>query len=265
MRLETILDFLEQMAPVRLAAEWDNVGLLIGDRSAEAERAMACLTVTPASVAEAIDGGAELIISHHPFPFHALKRVTSASPDGRMLLALIAARIAVYSPHTAFDSAQEGINQWLAEGLGLRGVVPLVPADAGQGTGRWGWLAEETSLQALARRVAGLLRLQYLQVVGEAERRVRSVGIACGAAGDLLGTADQVGCDCFLVGETRFHTCLEAEARGMTLILPGHFASERFAVERLAERVGTRFPELTIWASRAERDPLRWMKVETAG
>jgi putative NIF3 family GTP cyclohydrolase 1 type 2 len=62
-----------------------------------------------------------------------------------------------------------------------------------------------------------------------------------------------------LLGEARFHTCLEAQALGMGLLVPGHFASERFAVERLAGLLAERFPELEAWASAAERDPMRWI------
>ena len=85
---------------------------------------MTCLTVTPAAVDEAISGRAELIVTHHPLPFAAVKRLTSDTVVGRMLLKLIAAGVAVYSPHTAFDSAAAGINQRLAEGLGSTDIRP---------------------------------------------------------------------------------------------------------------------------------------------
>jgi putative NIF3 family GTP cyclohydrolase 1 type 2 len=85
------------------------------------------------------------------------------------------------------------------------------------------------------------------------------VAVACGAAGELLDAARRAGCDAMVVGETRFHTCLEAEAAGIGLLLPGHFASERFAVEELAGILARQFPELEVWASREERDPVRWV------
>jgi len=137
MILQSILSYLEELAPPRLAEQWDNVGLLVGNPRANVDRVMTCLTVTSASAAEAIAGRAELIVSHHPFPFHALKRITTDTPAGLVLLKLIAAGVAVCSSHTAFDSAPEGINQSLAEGIGLRGVTPLVPAEGAAGSGRW--------------------------------------------------------------------------------------------------------------------------------
>jgi dinuclear metal center YbgI/SA1388 family protein len=264
-----IAAFLDQFAPPHLAEDWDNVGLLVGDRSREAKRVMTCLTITPASAAEAIDERADLIVTHHPLPFLALKRLTTDTTPGRLLWDLISARISIYSPHTAFDSAREGINQRLAVGLGLRGIQPLLVSAAPiaepntdavpVGTGRWGWLEEPLSLADLARRLKAFLRLEQLQTAGDPGRPIRTVAVACGAADELLSAAQAAGCDAMLIGEARFHTCLEAEATQIALLLPGHFASERFAVECLADTIARQFPTLTIWPSHRERDPLRWM------
>src|SRR5215510_12523425 len=99
-----VISALESIAPLSLAAEWDNVGLLLGDAAAPVERVMTCLTVTPDSVAEAIESQVHLIVSHHPIFFRPAKRLTTATAEGRMLLNLVQAGIAVYSAHTAFDN-----------------------------------------------------------------------------------------------------------------------------------------------------------------
>jgi dinuclear metal center YbgI/SA1388 family protein len=252
--------FLERFAPARLAADWDNVGLLIGDRQSEVARVMTCLTVTPESVAEAIAERANLIVTHHPFPFRPTKRITADTADGRLLLDLVAARIAVYSPHTAFDSAAAGINQRLGEGLGLADLAPLVAdgEDPAAGAGRAG-TARGLRLGDLAQRCAAFLKIPGVQIVGEPDQAIDRVAIACGSGGELLDAARQAGCNCFVTGETRFHTCLEAQAAGISLVLTGHYASERFAVEALAEILAHEFPQLTSWPSRRERDPLIWL------
>jgi dinuclear metal center YbgI/SA1388 family protein len=120
-----VVDYLEQLGPLHLAAEWDNVGLLLGERGGPAERIMTCLTVTPESAGEAIADRAQLIVTHHPILFRAVKRLTDATPEGAMLLALARAGIAVYSPHTAFDNAADGINATLVTCLGLKNVGSL--------------------------------------------------------------------------------------------------------------------------------------------
>ncbi|MBN2022279.1 MAG: Nif3-like dinuclear metal center hexameric protein [Pirellulales bacterium] len=254
----SIIAFLEQLAPPSLAEEWDNVGLLVGRRRGEADRVMTCLTITPATAAEAIRAGADLIVAHHPLPFRPLTKLTDETTPGALALDLASAGVAVYSPHTALDSAREGINQALAEGLGLRGIAPLEPGENGLGPGRHGWLAPAVTLAELVDRVRAFLKVEHAHWVGAAERSVRTLAVACGAAGSLLEAACRLDCDAMVLGETSFHACIEAEARGVGLVLPGHFASERFAVETLAARLAERFPDVEIWPSRDERDPIQW-------
>jgi len=93
--------------------------------------------------------------------------------------------------------------------------------------------------------------------VGLPDQPIQNIAVACGSAGEFLQLAASQGCECLVIGETQFHTCLEAEARGVGLLLTGHFASERFAVELLAEVLTRQFAETTVWASREERDPIQ--------
>src|SRR5262249_34899164 len=120
-----VVDSLKQFAPTQLAADWDNVGLLLGDADAEVRRVLTCLTVTPEVAAEAVESGAQLIVTHHPVLFRPATRLTTAPPEGRMLLALIRAGVAAYSPPPAFDNPAGGINDLLARRLGLAEVRPL--------------------------------------------------------------------------------------------------------------------------------------------
>jgi putative NIF3 family GTP cyclohydrolase 1 type 2 len=189
-------------------------------------------------------------------------------------LDLIAAGVAIFSPHTAFDSARRGINRQLAEGLGLTDVRPLIPTAAGGGTngggpgadraeeagaGRYGVLPVARTLFELAASVKKFLNIEQLQVVGSGEQSLERVAVACGSAGEFLEPALAAGCQALVTGETRFHTCLAAEAAEVGLVLAGHYASERFAVETLASELEQQFPALHVWASRSETDPLVWL------
>ena len=259
--VQTISDFLESFAPSRLAEEWDNVGLLVGDPTCAVRRIMTCLTVTSASADEATRENVDLIVTHHPLPFRPLKRLTTESVPGKLLWQLIRHGISIHSPHTRFDSAAMGINQRLAEGLELLEIEPLVPGDDdpdGLGAGRCGRLENSPSLSDCADRLKQFLSIEGLHVVGESTRVIRRVAVACGSAGSFLGAARRKGCDLLVTGETTFHTCLEAEATDIALLLPGHYASERFAVELLAGVLANQFPETEVWPSRDEADPLRW-------
>jgi dinuclear metal center YbgI/SA1388 family protein len=361
----SVIAYLDQFAPRELAAEWDNVGLLLGDRTSPVERIMTCLTVTPTTAAEAIAARAQLIVTHHPILFRAVKRLTADNPEGAMLLSLLRAGIAVHSPHTAFDNTTGGINDILANRLGLenrvplrRGegprqckvavfvpdsdlskvsdamfaagagvigqysqcsyrlhgtgtffgsdasnptvgmkgqreevaewrlevvcpedrveavvaalraahsyeepafdVYPLKPTPAKMGEGRFGRLPRPTPLSDLARDLRQSLACGPVAFVGTPDRLVEKVAIVCGAGGELLGDAVRARADVLLTGELRYHDCLRAEQASLALVLPGHHATERLGVEDLAERLAKQWPDLHVWASQEERDPLRW-------
>jgi len=262
--IDQVASFLDKFAPSRLAESWDNVGLLLGDRQNRAGRIMTCLTITDSSADEAIAEKADLIVAHHPLPFAALKKLTTDSQDGRLLWNLAGARISIYSPHTAFDSAADGINQRLATGLGLVDIAPLIPQPESSetlqfGTGRSGRFEKPEPLAAVADRVKRFLQLERVQLVGDPATRVNKVAIACGSGAELMADAIRQGCDCFLTGEARFHAALAAEAAGVSMILAGHYATERFGVEHLAEILAGEFPAAHVWASQNERDPLGWV------
>jgi dinuclear metal center YbgI/SA1388 family protein len=224
---------------------------------------MTCLTLTPASVAEAADRRADLVVVHHPLPFRPLSRITCDTTVGRLLWELSGSRIAVYSAHTAFDSAEGGINHSLAVAIGLQQIEPLVPCPSGTpgtsglGSGRCGILVPAETVGAIGNRLKAFLKIPKLWLVGEVDLPVSRAGLGCGSGGSLLEAARNNGCQCFITGEANFHACLEAQAADVVLILVGHFASERFAMEMLAERLSTHLDGVEVWPSERENCPLR--------
>lgn len=268
--IQHVCQTLAAIAPLRLAESWDNVGLLIGDRQRACQRVMTCLTISPSVVAEAITQQVDLIVAHHPLPFKPLKRLTTDTIASSMVLELAANRIAVYSAHTAFDSAGSGINQQLAEGLSLEKIEPLIPVvdetssasarTALLGSGRYGHV-DDANFSQILRQAASFLKLPAIRYVGDLNASVSKVALACGSGGSFLDAARRKGCDCMLTGEATFHDCLEAQSSQIGLILVGHFASERFAMQWLADRLSLEMSELSIWASCDERDPIEQLSV----
>ena len=254
MRLQTIVAYLDEQYPASTAEDWDNVGLLVGDLSATVLNALTCLTLTPTVCQEAVENKVDLIVSHHPFPFRPFQRITSETIEGRLLLKLIRNGIAVYSPHTAHDSAPDGVNQQLADLFGLVDLEPLNP----NGSGRIGNLPLPLKLSVLLSLAEG--QLGRCSFVGQSDRMIHRVAIGCGAADNFVPAASDAGAELLLVGEARFHACLQADSFGLAMILPGHFASEHFAVVTLAEKIAAKFPTLRCFASHTERDVLQVTK-----
>lgn len=254
-----IAEWMNEQAPLSLSESWDNTGLLLGDWGSSVHRIQTCLTLTHESATEAINQGANLVIAHHPIPFRALSRITTDTQTGRLLWRLANAHIAIYSPHTAWDSAEQGINAQLAEKLGLQSVRPLIPSKAegveGLGAGRLGELPNAWSLREIADTLSRLLPTCRPRGV-DSGRVARRIAIACGSGGSLLEAAIAANCDLFLTGEATFHTCLEAQDAGISLLMIGHFASERFSLVELAARLHRDFPDVQTWASEKELDPV---------
>lgn len=263
-----IMQWMESLAPLTLSETWDNTGLLLGDPENKVERVMTCLTLTPESVEEAIAKKAELVIAHHPMPFKPLRSITTRDGVGRLLWKLASAGVSIYSPHTAWDSAANGINSQLAKLLKLRDVLPMIVGGSGSptdtkenvGTGRCGLLESSKSLPALAKYIASVVPHSRPQIVDAGKVQLLKVGIACGSGGSLLNAALQQNCDVMLTGEATFHTCLEAQSAGVALVLIGHFASEKFAMDQLAILCGAEFPKLTVWSSLDEHDPVQFIQ-----
>ncbi|GAA4464073.1 Nif3-like dinuclear metal center hexameric protein [Novipirellula rosea] len=261
--VDQICQRLAEIAPLRLAESWDNVGLLVGDRNLGVSRVMTCLTITPAVVQEAVDEDVDLLVAHHPLPFKPLSRLTSDTIAGSMLLRLVEARVAVYSAHTAFDSAASGINQLWADRLGVAETQALIPFEAAAeniadlGSGRFGDFGQAVALDELALAAAKVVDATHVRRVGAANQPVRRVAFACGSGGSFLAAAKRKGCDALVTGEATFHTCLEAESLQVGLVLLGHYWSERFAMEWLAQQLSASLAELTIWPSRLESDPIQ--------
>ena len=262
----TVADFvreLDRLAPTDLDESWDNTGLLWGDEAWPVAGCTTCLTLTPDVAAEAVARGDGLVVTHHPVLFRPVQRVTAGDAEGRMLLDLAAAKVAVFSPHARWDNTSGGINDRLCERFGLSNVRPLrvrddLPGEEPRGAGRVGDLAEPLPFVAFAERVRAAMGLPGLDAV-PTDRPVRRVGVACGSAGEYLADAVAAGCEAFVTGEARFHTALAARSAGVGMILLGHYASERFSLDLLAEELTAAFPAVPVRSSGVERDPLTRM------
>lgn len=260
MTVNDIITELQRFAPLELAEDWDNVGLLLGDTEQSVAKIMTCLTLTPDVAKEAIRENVQLIVTHHPILFRPVKCLTTETSEGRMLLSLAKNEVAVYSPHTAFDSAKFGINAWLCDQLGIQEPQSIRPIEQTDdlGAGRFGMLAEPTSLDEFLTVVKTKFNLANLQFIGDRASTVQNVAVACGSAAEFLEDTARLGCDTFITGEARFHACLGARTLGVNMILLGHYASERPAVEFLAQYLQQKFESIEAFSSHDETDPLEF-------
>ena len=253
---------LEAIAPLRLAAGWDSVGLLVAPRWSDIALVLTCLTLTPEVAAEAVREGANLVVTHHPLPFRPILRLTPETGTGRVLLELVGHGIGVWSSHTAWDSAAGGINDQLAAMLGLENVAPIEPdtIDPQTGFGRQGRAPAGSTVAVVARLLAERLRPAAIQIVGEAQQSAGRVGIVCGSGGDLIAEVAAAGCTTLVTGELKLHQAVEARAAGLAVVAEGHHSSEHFAMGELARRLAAAVPGLDARPSAADHDPIGWLR-----
>lgn len=237
----------EELWPESLAEEWDEVGLVAGHPSAEITRVMFAVDPTLEVIDEAIEWGAELLITHHPLLLKGVTTVAANTAKGRAVHRLIESGTALLTVHTNGDSAVGGVSDVLADALGLENVAPLTPAANGlpeEGIGRVGDLAEAMTLGDFAARVYGILPSVAggVRVSGDKDGLVRRIAV-CGGAGDSL--FDEVrasSADLFVTADLRHHPASEAREAAVNgrpyLIDVSHFASEWLWLPAAADALG---------------------------
>lgn len=254
-----IFQWMQNFAPLDTAAEWDNVGTLLGSHSRPVKRLMTCLTLSYDVAFEASQKDVDLIITHHPLMLKGVKGITDLTAEGRTISLLLQKNIAVYCPHTAFDNCNGGINDMLAEYLDLQELSPLKQRyikGKSVGEGRIGSRAKAATVKQVAESLKQQLQCGTIAIVGVETKPVSKIALVCGAGGDFLGEAIRKGADLFITGEVRFHDAVMARDSGIAIVLPGHFATERLGIERLCGLLQKPYPDLEIWPSVVETDPI---------
>lgn len=253
-----MLDVLEAVAPLHLAENWDNVGMLVDSQMAnEFHQALLTIDTTSATLSEAKDLGVDLIISYHPLIFSPLKRLRAEVAQERILLDLIRGGFTLYSPHTALDAARDGMNDWLAGALGQGRVAPIVPhaTDPSVGAGRKVELGSPLSLSEALSRISQHLGLKFLRVAAPSQPSAVKTWACCpGAGGGLFEKLGKV--DLLLTGEMRHHDILRRLAEGTTVVVTDHTNTERGYLPLLAARLSSACPGLRCTVSQVDKDPL---------
>ncbi|MDR0272227.1 MAG: Nif3-like dinuclear metal center hexameric protein [Clostridiales bacterium] len=236
---EQIISQFEEWAPMSYAEDWDNVGLLIGDAGAPVKKILVALDATEEVIGEAVAGGFDFIICHHPLVYNPIKRVTSADSTGRKIISLVKNGIGCFCAHTNLDKAVGGVSDCLAEKIGLNYVSPLIKEENECiGIGRVGFISEETTLSRLAENVKISLNLPSLRFSGSSDKKIKKVAI-CGGDGSSARYVDAAisqNCDAYITGDLRYHCVQEALESGIGLIDITHYGSEILVVDAIISR-----------------------------
>jgi len=260
--LKDFLDFLETIAPGRLAESWDNPGLQVGSLSQKISKIFTSLDPTLNALTSASEANAQLLFTHHPLIFKPLSRLDINSFPGDVVAKTAKSGISIVAAHTNLDAAKGGINDILADLMRLRNVEVLKNADEmdGVGLGRIGYLPEPAGLSLVARDVKKVLGTQNIKVVGKKDTLIHRLAVVGGSGGSLLSLAYEQGADLLLTGDVGHHVALEAKSLGMALLDGGHFHTEKTAfrvfVKNLNKILKAKGWEITFEIDKDETDPI---------
>ena len=231
--VQVVADVINRLAPRKLAEDWDNPGLLVGDPSAQVNKIFVCLDVLDKNISRAIELDAQLIVAHHPLIFHAIKNVRFDLPHGKKLERLIKNNLAVFAAHTNLDIAAGGVNDVLAKKIGLADVKNF--GDEEFSLGRIGSL--ETSMNAIdfARHVKKVLNADNVRLVDAGDFLISKVGLCGGAGADFIHKAKFFGAQAFVTGDVKYHEAQAAIENKIHVVDAGHFATEFPIVHVLAD------------------------------
>lgn len=254
MKLENIIGEFHSLYNPKSAEDWDNVGLLIGNKERDITKVLFCLDLTMKVVDQAINSGVNLIVSHHPGIFSGLKRITNETIHGEKILKLIENKIALYSIHTNADFAINGLNDFIMEKLELNGETEIYKEREyidynpikntneinKAGLARIKHLHTSITVEELINQIKYKLGVKFVRYVGNKDTYVNKIGLVTGGGGSFMyEIKDQI--DVFLTGDLRHHESLDALEEGKILIDIGHYESEYLFVDLMMREMGKFF------------------------
>lgn len=235
MKLNQIIDIIEQKAPLALQESWDNSGWQIHLGNPDISRVLVSLEVNGDVISEAIEKDVQLIVCHHPLIFGGIKSVDSNTVSGNNICRLILNEISVYATHTPFDKCEGGNNDYLASLTGLENIQ-IIAGDESE-ICRMGSLKEAVTVRQLMEHLGERTGqdIRNYKLVGHPDQLVHHIGMCTGAGAEFMDQAAAAGCDLFITGDVKYHTAHHAKELGLALLDMGHFGSEQIFTENMAE------------------------------
>ena len=259
-----IYQYLDGLAPFSLQMDFDNAGFLVGRGDRTVDKILVSLDITEEVVSEAVELGCQLIVSHHPVIFFPAKSVTDTTPDGRILLSLVEHNIAAICAHTNLDVVSGGVNDALAQRLGLTNIEQLKQdgVDASgrpYGIGRVGNTAGvpmyAPAFAAFVKETLGANGVRFV----DARRPVRRVAVGGGACSDMMKDAIALGCDTFVTADVKYNGFLDAKALGLNLIDAGHYPTEQVVVPVLAKWLADGFAKVEVLTTQTHKEVFSYL------
>lgn len=261
-KVKDIIKEMEKFAPKFLKEDFDNVGLMVGDKEKEVKKILLALDCTLEVIEEAKNNNIDLIITHHPLIFRKPSSITTDTLQGKKIIELIKNDINLYSSHTNLDSAEDGLNETIMNILGFdQSKVIEVNKNSRdgkkEGLGRIVSLDKEILLEELISKVKEKLNISGVKVV-VGKSTVSKLAVINGSGQDFFEKAVKMGADCIITGDTTYHYASDYKEMGISIIDAGHFASEWLVYLNVINKIKTIFEDVEILISEKTEDPYKF-------
>lgn len=257
-KVADIASAIEKFAPKSLQESYDNAGLQVGDPESAVTAVLLCLDVTEDVIREAKERECSMIVSHHPLIFKGLKSLTGADATQRLVIEALKNNIAVYSAHTNLDSVWDGVSHEIARRLCVKDLEVLEPHEDNSraGLGVVGNIKPLPKIEFL-RKIKDTFKVTSLRYSAQSPSLVvRRVAVCGGAGASLITSAIKAKADILVTGDVKYH---DFTSYGDEIIIAdiGHYESELCSREILSRVIRENFPELTIYLSDTETNPIK--------
>lgn len=257
-KIKDIIGIMEEFAPKTLKEDFDNVGLMVGDRNKEVKKILLALDCTLDVIQEAKEKNVELIITHHPLIFRKPSSITTDTLIGKKIIELIKNDISLYSSHTNLDSAENGLNETIVNLLGYSTneliEVNKMARNDNEGLGRIVRLEDFIKLEDLIEDIKEKLNVKSLKLVKGCEK-VKNIAIINGSGSDFFEKAYKKGADCIITGDTTYHYASDYKELGVSIIDTGHFSSEWIVFLQVINKLTDKLQDIEILISTKSEDP----------
>ena len=243
-KVKDVTNVIEAFASLSIQEGWDNSGLCIGSPDAPVTSVLLGLDCTPGLVDEAIECGADMIVTHHPLIFSGLKKISPEDQVGEAVIKAVRAGISIYAAHTSADKVLAGVSGAMAARLGLKDVSILDEDGDGTGLGVVGDLPQPLSADEAVALVKERFGLKVLKASRPVEGKITRVAMCGGSGGSLIRRAMDSGAQLYISGDISYHNFF---TRGDFMLMDiGHYESEIEIVDILFSLLRKNFPTFAV-------------------